>query len=102
MSNPTVEKNQKKIEKYVHIQKNIINEKRIKILILLDTAPKSWSQLMVELDLRNPKLLHDHISVLSNTKLIEKNEKGFYQNTKIGKMWLKGNIGLMNKINEND
>lgn len=100
MSNPAFENDQKKIEKYVHIQKNIIHEKRIKILILLDDEQKNWSRLMVELDLRNPKLLHDHVSVLSNEKLIEKNDKGLYQNTKLGKMWLKGNLGLMNKVSE--
>ena len=102
MANPTFENNPEKIKKYVNIQKNILHEKRIKILILLDTAPKSWSQLMVELNLRNPKLLYDHTSTLLNAELIEKNEKGFYQNTKLGKNWLKINLGIINKINEND
>ncbi len=56
----------KTLENYVQLQKNLMNEKRIKILILLHNAVKSWSQLMQELDIRNPKLLHDHLNILSS------------------------------------
>ncbi|CUR51353.1 Putative transcriptional regulator [Nitrosotalea devaniterrae] len=90
------------ISNYINIQKNIMNEKRLQILLLLQTEQKSWSQLMQELDLRNPKLLHDHISTLRLANLIEKNDKGFYQNTKFGETWLTANIKLMNTLNKND
>lgn len=86
------------IQNYVNIQKNLMNEKRIRILILLRNQPTTWSQLMQEADIRNPKLLHDHISLLTSSDLIRKNEAGFYYITEMGKMFLESNISQMNKL----
>lgn len=88
------------LEKYVQLQKNLMNEKRIKILVILNNDVKSWSQLMIELDIRNPKLLHDHLNILSSQKLIEKSPKGQYQITNNGNILLKSNIEQIQNISK--
>ncbi|MBM3910553.1 MAG: ArsR family transcriptional regulator [Thaumarchaeota archaeon] len=88
------------IETYVNIQKNIMNEKRFRILLYLNKEESTWSALMKELDIRNPKLLHDHITILANSNLIKKNSEGFYCLTKLGKSCIETNISLMKKLNE--
>ncbi len=84
---------------FADLQKNIMNEKRLQILITLEQEHKSWSQLMLELDLRNPKLLHDHVSLLLSANLISKDDDGYYKITKTGTVILKGNLALMHKMN---
>lgn len=86
------------IEAYINIQKNIMNEKRFRILLLLNKNETTWSELMNELDIRNPKLLHDHIITLTNSNLIQKNSDGFYDITKLGKSCLETNLSLMKKL----
>ena len=88
------------LEKYVNLQRNLMNEKRLRILFSLDEEKMTWSQLMHEFDLRNPKILHDHMTSLLNFELIEKNSKGFYQITKLGRVIMKGNVKLMEKIDD--
>ncbi len=88
------------LEKYVQLQKNLMNEKRIKILILLDNDVKSWSQLMLELDIRNPKLLSDHLNILSTQQLIKKSPEGQYQITNNGTTLLKSNIQQLQNISK--
>lgn len=85
---------------YVNIQKNIMNEKRLRMLILLNNVSLTWSQLMQELDLRNPKLLHDHVTMLISLDLIKKNEQGFYDLTKTGKLFIDLNLSQMGKMLE--
>ena len=88
----------KSIENYVNIQKNLMNEKRIRILLLLKKGASTWSVIMHQLDIRNPKLLHDHITTLNSLSLIEKDKDGFYHITKFGKLCLDSNISQINKI----
>lgn len=86
------------LAEYVNIQKNIMNEKRLRILVLLNNESQTWSQFMQELDLRNPKLLHDHISMLISLNLIKKDEQGFYTLTKTGKLFIDLNLSQMKKM----
>lgn len=92
--------NDYKLENYLNIQKNLMNEKRIRLLLLLRTEPKNWSQFMNELDMRNPKLLHDHINSLLLSKLIEKNTEGQYVITKKGLGFLEANLEQMKKVSK--
>ena len=84
--------------KYVSLQKNLMNEKRIKILLLLNEKQRGWSQLMADLDIRNPKLLYDHLTALSSWQLIKKSDSGPYQITKNGTTLLESNMRQMQKI----
>ena len=86
------------IENYVNVQKIIMNERRLKILFMLNKDFVTWSEFMTELDIRNPKLLHDHISILSSSNLITKNKDGFYCLTNLGKAFLTANLPLIKKL----
>lgn len=89
-----------RLNDYLNTQKNLMNEKRIRILLLLKNQSKSWSNFMNDLDMRNPKLLHDHITSLSSSKLIQKNSEGQYQLTKKGLGFLESNLEQMKKVSK--
>ena len=84
---------------YVRIHKAASHEKRIKILFMLNHSPVTWSKFMVELDIRNPKLLHDHISVLSSSGMITKNRDGAYCLTGLGSSFIAANLPLIKALN---
>lgn len=52
---------------------------------------------MSKLDIRNPKLLHDHVTILTSSKIIEKNQDGLYRLTKFGKQLVDANLNLLKK-----
>lgn len=85
-------------EGYVNIQKNLMNEKRLGILMMLNKQNSTWSGLMNELNIRNPKLLLDHISMLTSSNLIKKNDNGFYSITNLGKTFLEANLSIMKEL----
>ena len=87
------------IDAYVNLQKNVMNDKRFRILLILKKNNSTWSELMNNLDMRNPKILHDQINLLTSSKLIKKNEEGFYCITKLGKSCIEVNLSIMNKLN---
>ena len=91
---------EKDIARYVHLQKNIMNEKRFMLLHLLYTESATWSKLMRMLNIYNPKLLADHLNILTSLKLIEKNNDGYYVITDSGKVVWETNSLEMKKILE--
>ena len=78
-----------------------MNEKRIRILLLLDNHSTTWSELMQAIDIRNPKLLQDHLSALTSSDLINKNKDGFYEITKTGKIFLDLNLFQIKQLSKN-
>ncbi len=88
------------LHNYVQTQKNLMNEKRIRILLLLDHHSTTWSELMQTIDIRNPKLLQDHLTALTSSNLINKNKDGFYELTKTGKIFLDINLFQINQLSK--
>ncbi len=95
--NPSFPKDNE-IENYVNTQKIIMNKKRLRILFMLNKDFVTWSEFMIKLDIRNPKLLHDHISILSSSNLITKNKDGFYCLTNLGRAFITANLPLIKKL----
>lgn len=92
----------KELTKYAQFQRNTLHEKRLRILIATAQNPHSWSELMQLLDLRNPKILHDHLTVLLTSKLLDKNPSGFYTATKLGKAYLNSTVKQIEDFAELD
>lgn len=86
------------IEEYVAIQRAILHEKRFQILLIVSKEAASWSKLMNELDLRNPKILHDHLSTLIATNILEKGQEGLYHLTKVGKRYFDANRSQIRRL----
>jgi predicted transcriptional regulator len=61
---------------YARMAGIIANENRLKILILLERGPRTWTQLMFEVKV-NPKVLRHHLIILRRYGLVEKKRVGF-------------------------
>lgn len=92
------ELSERDIGEYLSIQKTIMHEKRFQILLIITKGPASWSQLMNNLDLRNPKILHDHLSALIAVHVLEKGMDGLYHFTKLGKKYFDSNFSQIKKF----
>ena len=63
------------------------NETRLKILSLLNNNPRTWTQLLQELQI-NPKSLRDHLQYLRNHDLVNKSDQIGFEITHAGKLLL--------------
>jgi len=68
------------IKAYVELGRVIMNENRVKILMLLDKKPHSWTDLMFTLRV-SPKVLRDHLRILTANDLVQKGGKEGYKIT---------------------
>ncbi|MCW4023697.1 MAG: winged helix-turn-helix domain-containing protein [Candidatus Bathyarchaeota archaeon] len=80
----------------LNIAKAIGNEKRLQILITLQTGPKSFDALKHETQLKKTAL-SNHLAILIEQELIKKPEHGKYQLTEDGKIFLQAIQTAYNK-----
>jgi len=64
------------VKAYARMAGIIANENRLKILVLLNQGPRTWTQLMFEVKV-NPKVLGHHLRILREYKLVRKERVGF-------------------------
>jgi len=79
------------VKAYARMTRIIANENRLKILVLLDRGPRTWTQLMFEVKV-NPKVLRHHLRILRQYELIKKEKVGFAI-TNVGRALVKLSLG---------
>jgi predicted transcriptional regulator len=83
---------ERKIEKkfidvYTVILKAVSNPTRLNILYSLYEKPKTWTELIFELEV-NPKSLRDHLVFLRKARLVKKGKSKGFELTTAGKTFI--------------
>ena len=79
----------------------ISHETRLKIMNLLNAAPKTWTQMQLELQI-NPKSLRDHLKYLVDRELVKKVEPIGFELSHVGNLILEISMKEMLTVIEND
>jgi predicted transcriptional regulator len=90
------------IELFALIQRAVLHVKRLRILTLLSDHPRTWSELMQTLDLRNPKLLYDHLNLLQTLGIAEKDGQGQYVLTHKGRTILEATFREIKELSRRE
>lgn len=64
------------VKTYATMTGIIANENRLRILLLLERGPRTWTELIFEVKI-NPKVLRHHLAILRRYRLVEKRKVGF-------------------------
>lgn len=84
----------KTIRAVATMMRALANETRLSILYKLYEGPKTWTELIFELNL-NPKSLRDHLDYLRKNGLVEKRKPGdFHSQASLGDSWKRLTGGL--------
>ena len=75
------------IRAYQTMMKALSNENRLEIMHSLHDKPKTWTELLFELQI-NPKSLRDHLSFLKKSGLIKKKEPIGFELTGAGRAFI--------------
>lgn len=81
----------KTISAVATMMKALANETRLNILYRLHEGPKTWTELILGLNL-NPKSLRDHLDYLRKNGLVEKREPMGFGLTDAAKEFMESNL----------
>ena len=85
---------EKTISAVAIMMRALANETRLKILYKLHESPKTWTELVSELNL-NPKSLRDHLVYLRESGLVEKRKPVGFAITDAAKEFMESNLPKM-------
>lgn len=88
------EETEKVISAVAIMMKALANETRLKILYRLHEGPKTWTELVSELN-QNPKSLRDHLAYLRKYGLVKKRKPVGFALTDASKEFLESNLPQM-------
>lgn len=75
------------IKAYQIMMKALSNETRLEILTSLHKTPKTWTELLFELQI-NPKSVRDHLGALRKSGLVQKSEPVGFELTDAGRAFM--------------